>query len=38
MPHGLNVLTLREAQIEEITAFLSVDLFERFGLPGHLPD
>jgi RNA polymerase sigma-70 factor (ECF subfamily) len=32
-PHGLNVLTLRGTRIEEITAFLSPDAFERFGLP-----
>jgi RNA polymerase sigma-70 factor, ECF subfamily len=31
-PHSITVLTLREAAITEITAFLSVELFERFGL------
>jgi RNA polymerase sigma-70 factor, ECF subfamily len=37
MPHGINVLTLRGAQIEEITAFLTPDAFPRFGLPDALP-
>jgi RNA polymerase sigma-70 factor (ECF subfamily) len=33
MAHGINVLTLRGAQIEEITAFLTPDAFQGFGLP-----
>jgi RNA polymerase sigma-70 factor, ECF subfamily len=37
MPHGINVLTLRGALIEEITAFLTPHLFDRFGLPSQLP-
>ncbi len=37
VPHGVNVLTLRGAQIEEITAFLTPDAFRRFGLPETLP-
>jgi RNA polymerase sigma-70 factor, ECF subfamily len=32
-PHGVNVLTLHGAQIEEITAFLTPEAFRRFGLP-----
>jgi RNA polymerase sigma-70 factor (ECF subfamily) len=32
VPHGVNVLTLRGAQIEEITAFLTPDTFRQFGL------
>jgi RNA polymerase sigma-70 factor (ECF subfamily) len=32
-PHGVNVLTLRGARIEEITAFLTPEAFGRFGLP-----
>jgi RNA polymerase sigma-70 factor (ECF subfamily) len=36
MPHGVNVLTLRGAQIEEITAFLTPDAFRRFGLADSL--
>jgi RNA polymerase sigma-70 factor, ECF subfamily len=33
LPHGVNVLTLRGAQIEEITAFLTPDAFRGLGLP-----
>ncbi len=33
MPYCLYVLTLREGQIEEITAFVSPETFQRFGLP-----
>jgi len=33
MPYGVNVLTLRGAHIEEITAFLTPDALQRFGLP-----
>jgi RNA polymerase sigma-70 factor, ECF subfamily len=36
-PHAVNVLTLRGAQIEEITAFLSPGIFPALGLPGHAP-
>jgi hypothetical protein len=36
MPHGVNVLTLRGAQIEEITAFLTPDAFRQFGLADSL--
>jgi RNA polymerase sigma-70 factor, ECF subfamily len=36
MPHGVNVLTLRGAQIEEITAFLTPDAFRHFGLADSL--
>jgi len=32
-PYCLYVLTLREGQIEEITAFVSPETFQRFGLP-----
>jgi len=37
MPHGLNVLTLRGAQIEEITAFLTPETFRNFDLPEAIP-
>ena len=33
LPHGINVLTLRGAQISEITAFLTPEALGRFGLP-----
>jgi RNA polymerase sigma-70 factor (ECF subfamily) len=33
MPYCLYVLTLREGQIEEITAFVSPEAFQGFGLP-----
>jgi RNA polymerase sigma-70 factor, ECF subfamily len=36
-PHALDVLTLRGAQIEEITAFLTPGAFGGFGLPATLP-
>jgi RNA polymerase sigma-70 factor (ECF subfamily) len=36
MPHGLIVLTLREGRIEEITAFLTPDMFPRFDLPASI--
>jgi RNA polymerase sigma-70 factor, ECF subfamily len=36
-PHEINVLTLRGAEIEEITAFLAPDAFRRFGLPARIP-
>ena len=32
-PHSLLVLTLRERSIQEITAFVTPEAFERFGLP-----
>ena len=36
-PHEVSVLTLRGAEIEEITAFLTPDAFARFGLPDLIP-
>jgi RNA polymerase sigma-70 factor (ECF subfamily) len=36
-PHGVIVLTLRGAQIEEITAFLLPDAFPGFDLPSAIP-
>jgi RNA polymerase sigma-70 factor, ECF subfamily len=36
LAHGITVLTLRGEQIEEITAFLTPELFSRFGLPSEL--
>jgi RNA polymerase sigma-70 factor (ECF subfamily) len=35
-PHGVNVVTLRGTQIEEITAFLNPDTFRQFGLADSL--
>jgi RNA polymerase sigma-70 factor (ECF subfamily) len=37
MPHAVNVLTLRGAQICEITAFLTPDAFRGFDLPVPVP-
>jgi len=37
-PHALDVLTLRGAQIGEITAFLTPGAFGGFGLPATLPE
>ena len=37
MPHAVNVLTLRGAQIHEITAFLTPDAFRGFDLPAAVP-
>ena len=37
MPHAVNVLTLRGAQIQEITAFLTPDAFRGFDLPAAVP-
>jgi hypothetical protein len=37
IPHEVNVLTLRGAEIEEITAFLTPDALARFGLPDLIP-
>ena len=34
--HSVNVLTLRGKRIEEITAFLTADVFGRFGLPARI--
>jgi RNA polymerase sigma-70 factor (ECF subfamily) len=34
-PHGVTVVTLRDARIEAITAFLIPELVERFGLPAQ---
>jgi RNA polymerase sigma-70 factor (ECF subfamily) len=36
IPHGILVLTLDGAKIGEITAFLTPEAFERFGLPDRL--
>jgi RNA polymerase sigma-70 factor (ECF subfamily) len=36
IPHGVNVLTLHGARIDEITAFLTPEAFERFGLPEQI--
>jgi RNA polymerase sigma-70 factor, ECF subfamily len=36
IPHGIQVLTLEEAKIAEITAFLTPEAFERFGLPDQI--
>jgi RNA polymerase sigma-70 factor, ECF subfamily len=36
MPRAVDVLTLRGAQIQEITAFLTPDAFRSFGLPAVL--
>jgi RNA polymerase sigma-70 factor (ECF subfamily) len=33
IPHSVKVLTLRGAEIDEITAFLDADVFTHFGLP-----
>jgi RNA polymerase sigma-70 factor, ECF subfamily len=35
--HAVNVLTLRGAQIQEITAFLAPDAFRGFDLPAAVP-
>jgi RNA polymerase sigma-70 factor (ECF subfamily) len=37
MPHGVVVLTLRGAQIEEITAFLLPEAFPGFDFPSAIP-
>jgi RNA polymerase sigma-70 factor (ECF subfamily) len=34
--HALDVLTLRGAEISEITAFLTTEGYERYGLPSRL--
>jgi hypothetical protein len=36
IPHGITVLTLRGAEIEELTAFLTPVAFAQFGLPNQL--
>jgi RNA polymerase sigma-70 factor, ECF subfamily len=36
MPYCLYVLTMDEGQIEEITAFVTAEMFRRFGLPGSI--
>jgi RNA polymerase sigma-70 factor (ECF subfamily) len=36
IPHAIHVLTLDGAKIAEITAFLTPDAFERFGLPDKI--
>ena len=33
LPHGINVLTLRDGRISDITAFLTPGAFRRFDLP-----
>ena len=33
MPYCLYVLAFREGQIAEITAFITPETFQRFGLP-----
>jgi RNA polymerase sigma-70 factor (ECF subfamily) len=38
MPRAVDVLTLRGAQIQEITAFLPPDAFRSFDLPAILPE
>ncbi len=38
MPRAVDVLTLRGAQIQEITAFLTPDAFRGFDLPAILPE
>jgi RNA polymerase sigma-70 factor (ECF subfamily) len=38
MPYCVYVLTLREGQIEEITAFVSPEAFQRLGLPGSIAE
>jgi RNA polymerase sigma-70 factor, ECF subfamily len=37
MPRAVDVLTLRGAQIQQITAFLTPDAFRNFDLPAILP-
>jgi RNA polymerase sigma-70 factor (ECF subfamily) len=37
MPRAIDVLTLRGAQIQEITAFLTPDAFHHFDLPAIVP-
>jgi RNA polymerase sigma-70 factor, ECF subfamily len=36
IPHGITVLSLRGAEIEELTAFLTPGVFAQFGLPDEL--
>ena len=38
LPRALDVLTLEGTLIKEITAFISPELFPRFGLPPELTD
>lgn len=37
VPNCLSLLTLRSGQIEEVTAFLTPELFSRFDVPGSIP-
>jgi hypothetical protein len=37
IPHAINMLTLRGAQIQEITAFLTPEAFRGFDLPAAVP-
>jgi len=36
VPHGLQVLTLRGDEIEEVMAFLTPEVFPAFGLPASI--
>jgi RNA polymerase sigma-70 factor (ECF subfamily) len=36
IPGGLDVLTIRDGRVDEVTVFLEADL-TRFGLPAQLP-
>jgi len=36
VPHSLSVLTLHEAKIEAITAFLTPEHFPRFDVPASI--
>jgi RNA polymerase sigma-70 factor, ECF subfamily len=37
MPNCLSILSLREREIEEVTAFLTPEAFRRFELPASIP-
>ena len=37
LPWAVNVLTLREDRIAEVTAFIGTEHFALFGLPASLP-
>jgi RNA polymerase sigma-70 factor, ECF subfamily len=37
MGEALEVLTLAGDKVKEMTAFMTPEIFERFGLPNHLP-
>lgn len=36
-PFHLQVLSIRDGRVEHVAAFFDTGLFERFGLPDHLP-